>query len=90
MEKYYINGKKATKKEYQLQENMTEFESLCRELGIPITIDRDGGYTGHCKALALIANEIILSDNEAVLSLSWEEQKKIITENFFKVFAYLA
>ena len=68
---------------------MTYFEEFAKELGVKITVDKNGFYTGKCKALASVTNEIILSDDEKVFNMSWEEQKKIITNRFYSIFPYM-
>lgn len=68
---------------------MTQFEELAKELGVKITIDEKGFYTEYSKALANIVNEIILSDDEKIFNLEWNEQKEIIKRKFYKVFPYM-
>ena len=68
---------------------MTEFEVFANELNVKIETDKNGLYTGMCGALASICTEVILSDDEAIFNLSWDEQKKIIREKFYKVFPYI-
>ena len=68
---------------------MTDFEELANEMGIKIETDNNGLYCGMCKALALICNDVILSDDEKIFTLEWEEQKKIIKENFYNKFPYM-
>lgn len=69
---------------------MTRFEELAKKLNVKIEKDARGLYSGMCKALASITTEIILSDDEAVFNLSWEEQKEIIAKRFYEVFPYMA
>ncbi len=69
---------------------MTYFEELATELNVKIEKDENGLYTGMCKVLAQMVNEIILSDDEKIFSLDWESQKKIIKDKFYSVFAYMA
>lgn len=68
---------------------MTDFEQLANEMQVKIETDKDGLYCGMCKALAIICNDIILSDDEEIFRLAWEEQKKIIMENFYNLFPYM-
>ena len=68
---------------------MTMFEEFAKELNVNITTDNNGLYTGMCKALAQMVNEVILSDDEAIRLADWEDQKEIIKKNFFKVFPYM-
>ena len=67
---------------------MTNFEKLANELNVKIETDRNGLYTGTCKALATICTGIILSDDETIFNLSWEKQKEIIKEKFYRIFPY--
>lgn len=69
---------------------MTQFEEFAKEMGIEITVGKDGRYTGFASALAVMTNEVILSDDEEIFNLSWEKQKEIIKANFYKVFPYKA
>ena len=68
---------------------MTDFEVFADELNIKIETDKNGFYTGMCGALASICTEVILSDDETIFNLSWDEQKEIIKEKFYKVFPYM-
>lgn len=68
---------------------MTNFEAFATELNVKIEIDKNGLYTGICGALASICTEVILSNDEAVFNLSWDEQKEIIKEKFYKIFPYM-
>ena len=68
---------------------MTEFEKFAQELNVEITHDRIGLYSGLCLVLANITTDIILSDDEAVFQMSWEEQKELIKERFFRAFPYM-
>ena len=68
---------------------MTMFEELANEMGVQIETDNNGLYCGMCKALALICDDVILSDDEKIFALEWEEQKKIIEENFYNKFPYM-
>lgn len=68
---------------------MTIFHEFCNELNVPITVDNRGMYTGMCKALCLMVNDVILSDDEEIFSLPWEDQKKMIKEKFYSVFPYM-
>ena len=69
---------------------MTRFEELMKEIGIKPTTDGKGLYTGKAEALGIIANGIILSENETVFNLNWNEKKKLIKEKFYKTFPYLS
>lgn len=40
---------------------MTEFERLCNELEVPITLDDYGLYSGICRALASICCDVIMN-----------------------------
>lgn len=68
---------------------MTYFEEFANELGVKITTDENGFYTEYCKALAMMTNEIILSDNSNVRNMEWNKQKEIIKQKFFAVFPYM-
>jgi hypothetical protein len=69
---------------------MTEFEQFAKDLGVVITIGSDGRYTGLAEALAIMTNDVILSDDDKIFNLSWDQQKDIIKDRFFKTFAYMA
>ena len=68
---------------------MTMFEELTKEMNVKIETDKNGLYVGMCGALASICTDVILSDDEAIFNLPWEEQKKIVKEKFLKVFPYM-
>lgn len=68
---------------------MTYFEEFAKEMNVEIETDENGPYTGMCKALANMCTDVILSDDEKIFNLSWEEQKEIIKENFYNVFPYM-
>ena len=68
---------------------MTKFEEFAKEINVPILKDKYGWYTGITKALANATNEIILSDNDRIFNLDWEEQKEMIKERFYKTFPYM-
>ena len=68
---------------------MTAFEIFAQEIGVVITTDNNGFYTGLCKALAVMTTEIILSDNDAIFELPWEVQKEMIADKFYKIFPYM-
>lgn len=68
---------------------MTMFEEFANELGVEIKTDKNGFYTGITSALVAMTNEVILSDNEMIRNLDWEEQKKLITKKFYKTFPYM-
>ena len=70
--------------------NNTLFEQMASEMGIEITVNENGFYTKKAEALAVIANEVILSDDETIFNLPWEEQKEMIKEKFYSVFPYMA
>lgn len=67
----------------------TAFEQFAQELNVKITMNRNGLYTGMCEALAIMVNDIILSEDKKIYSLSWNDQKELIKENFYKVFPYM-
>ena len=69
---------------------MTYFEELAMELNGKIERDAKGFYIKRTKALAQMVNEIILSDDEEIFNLSWEEQKELIKKEFYRVFPYMA
>lgn len=69
---------------------MTEFEKFSTEMNVNIAVDKNGLYTGMCKALALMCNDVILSDDEKIRNLPWEEQKEIIKAKFYKTFPYMS
>ena len=67
---------------------MTHFEEFAKEMNVKIETDENGLYVGMCGALASICTEVILSDDETIFNLPWEEQKEIVKEKFYKVFPY--
>lgn len=62
---------------------MTEFERLAEELNIPLTTDEYGLYTGHARALANIATDVIMSGTSETNIL--EE----IKNRFYSKFPYM-
>lgn len=66
----------------------TYFEQFVTELGVPITTDEYGLYTGHARALALICAGIIMDDS-GTRELEWEEVCEIAKEQFFSKFPYM-
>lgn len=68
---------------------MTHFEEFAIEVLGKIDIGNDGMYAGLTNALAKIATEVILSDDEEVFNLDWDSQKKLILDKFYGVFPYL-
>ena len=68
---------------------MSQFEQFAKELNVKITTDKNGFYTGMCKALAEMTTDVILSEDEKIFRMSWEDQKTMIKEKFFKVFPYM-
>lgn len=68
---------------------MTMFEEFAKEMKVKITTGENGMYTGMASALAQMVNEVILSDDEAIRSADWKDQKEIIKKNFYKVFPYM-
>lgn len=62
---------------------MTEFESLAAELGVPITLDDCGFYSGMCRALAGICCDVIMNG---------EHKKPIeaeVKDRFYAKFPYM-
>lgn len=68
---------------------MTRFEELAKELGVKITIDHNGLYTGMANGLANIVNGVILSDDDEVFNLNWALQKVLIKDEFYRVYPYM-
>ena len=68
---------------------MTYFEEFATDMKVEITTGENGMYTGMCAALAGICTDVILSDDETLATLPWEEQKEIIKAKFYKVFPYM-
>ena len=62
---------------------MTAFEQLCEELGVEITFDDHGLYTGMSRALACICVDVIMSG--AAEPTVIDEVKK----QFFAKFPYM-
>lgn len=68
---------------------MTLFEQFAMDTIGKVEIGEDGLYEKHTASLATITNDIILSDDEAIFEMPWEEQKKLIKEEFFGIYPYL-
>ncbi len=68
---------------------MTLFEELAQELGVEITTDRNGVYTGMCAALAAITSDVVLSEDERLFNMLWEDQKEVIAARFYIKFPYM-
>lgn len=68
---------------------MTMFEEFANELGVQITVDEYGLYTGMCRALSHMVNEVILCEEDEIFKLDWEDQKEIIKKKFYKTFPYM-
>lgn len=66
---------------------MTQFEDFVNEIGLRIETGKNGMYVGKTKALAIMVNKIILSDEH--YEKTWEEQKELIREEFYKKFPYM-
>jgi hypothetical protein len=66
------------------------FEELANEMNVEIETDKNGLYVGKCGALASICTDIILSDDETIFNMEWEEQKDIIKEKFYTIFPYMS
>lgn len=62
---------------------MTAFEQLCEELGVEITLDDRGRYSGLSRALAYICVDVIMS-NAAEPTVIDEVKKQ-----FFAKFPYM-
>ena len=71
------------------EKDMTYFEEFAKEIIGKVETDRKGFYTGKTKALAIMTNEVILSDDDAVFELPWGEQKELIKKAFYKTFPYM-
>lgn len=69
---------------------MTQFEEFANEIGVKVTTDERGFYTKWTEALAVLTNEVILSDDDAIRLAPWEKQKEMIKRAFFKAFPYMA
>jgi len=68
---------------------MTIFEQLATDLIGTVETGADGMYTGRTRALAETVNAVILSDDEKIRRATWEEQRAMITAEFYRVFPYL-
>lgn len=68
---------------------MTYFEELCKELGVKIQTGERGLYTGMTEALAQITTEVIMSDDDTIFDMDFDDQKKLIKAKFYKVFPYM-
>lgn len=69
---------------------MTQFEELAMELIGKVEVGNKGLYTGKTEALAQMTTAVILSDDDSVFELPWEDQKEIIKKEFYRVFPYMA
>ena len=58
---------------------MTYFEEFATAIGVEITIDENGMYTGYCRALALMVNDVIFSDDE---NITFDDLKKWFPKDF--------
>ena len=62
---------------------MTEFERLCDELGVPVTLDDHGLYAGMSRALAHICCDVIMNgEHEKPISAG-------IRDRFYAKFPYM-
>lgn len=68
---------------------MTIFEQFAMELIGKVETGADGLYTGRTRALAEMVNAVILSDDEKIRRATWDEQRDMITEMFYKTFPYM-
>ena len=64
---------------------MTYFEEFATEIGVDITTDKNGMYTGYCRALALMVNDVIFSDDD----ITFDDLKKMVSERFLRTFPYM-
>lgn len=62
---------------------MTAFEEFASALGVPITVDEYGLYTGFARALAVICIELIMQ------GYTEPELLARATEKFYQVFPYM-
>lgn len=69
---------------------MTMFEEFAMEVIGKVEVGENGLYTKYTHELAIITNDIILSDDEKIFNLSWEEQKELIKKEFYRIFPYMA
>lgn len=66
---------------------MSKLEELAAELEINIDWNKENGvYTGMAGVLASVVTETLLNDNEIIYELPWNEQKKLIIQNFKQLF----
>lgn len=65
---------------------MTYFEEFAMRLGIPVTTDAQGRYTGRCKALFFVSNNVLFSLEEETSDVAFEAMVK---EQFTKTFPYM-
>ena len=65
---------------------MTPFEEFAKELGVAITTDEDGFYTGHCAVLARMVTEISFMEIDKGLPDDWERTKKKVENEFLTSF----
>lgn len=70
-----------SKDEKPVNDEMTAFEALAHELGVEITVDEVGLYSGEARRLGTIAIDLILSD-ENNLFPTWEAQKAEIARRY--------
>ncbi len=68
---------------------MTMFEEFATEVIGKVETNADGMYTKYTHELAIITNDIILSDDEEIFNLPWEDQKELIKKEFYRMFPYL-
>lgn len=66
---------------------MSKFEELANELNIKIERDENNKLCGISKELAAIVGDVILEeDYETLLKRTWQEEKEIIKDRFYKLY----
>lgn len=68
---------------------MTPFEEFAKEIGVPITTDKDGFYTKHCAALAKILTEIMFDEIDEGKAENLARTMHKAEEEFYRQFPYM-
>lgn len=68
---------------------MTQFEEFAKEIGVPITTDKDGFYTKYCAALAKILTGIMVGDIDAGKPENMARTMHKAEEEFYRQFPHM-
>ena len=90
LSKYYHTKNNVTcaLKKINLEFKKGEFVAITGESGSGKSV-LTKTFSGMLDSNGFISNgDIILSDDETIFNLSWDKQKEIIKENFYRIFPY--